>query len=114
MRNIFTKGIECILRAVLYPSSNIVLVCKDDTEAKKYMNKLRKLINENRIIQPEITETNNDGCILFKNGSYIKIIEKKGDDSNQPIRGKRFNKFLVIYKILLLLMKNLKVLLNHM
>lgn len=31
---------------------------------------------------------------MFKNGSCIKTIEKKERDSNQPVRGKRFDRFI--------------------
>ena len=84
------KEIECILRAILYPESNVVLVCKNDGEAQKCINDFRELIDKYKIIQPEISDINNGDYILFKNGSYIKAIEKKKQDSNQPIRGKRF------------------------
>lgn len=88
------KEIEFVLRAILYPESNILLVCKDDVEAQKCINDFRELIDKYKIIQPEISEENNSDCILFKNGSYIKAIEKKKQDSNQPIRGKRFDRFM--------------------
>lgn len=88
------KEIECILRAILYPESNIVLVCKDDGEAQKCINDFRKLIDKYKIIQYEISEENNSDCISFKNGSYIKTIDKKKQDSNQPVRGKRFDRFI--------------------
>lgn len=87
------KEIECILRAILYPKSNIVLMCKDDGETQKCMNDLRELIDKYKIIQPEISDINNTGYISFKNGSYIKTIEKKERDSNQPVRSKRFYRF---------------------
>lgn len=88
------KEIECILRAILYPESNVVLVCKNDGEAQKCINDFRELIDKYKIIQPEISDINNGDYILFKNGSYIKAIEKKKQDSNQPIRGKRFDRFM--------------------
>lgn len=81
------KEIECILRAILYPESYITLVCKDDREAQKCMNDFRELIDKYKIVQHEINEENISDCISFKNGSYIKAIEKKIQDSNQPIRG---------------------------
>lgn len=87
------KEIECILRAILYPKSNIALICKDDNEAQKYMNDFRELIDKHKIIQHEIRETNNNGYISFKNGSYIKTIDRKEKDENRPVRGKRFDKF---------------------
>lgn len=88
------KEIEFILRAILYPKSNIVLVCKDDGEAQKCINDFRELIDKYKIIQPEISDVDNAGYISFKNGSYIKTIEKKERDSNQPVRGKRFDRFI--------------------
>lgn len=77
-----------------YPESNVVLVCKNDGEAQKCINDFRELIDKYKIIQPEISDINNGDYILFKNGSYIKAIEKKKQDSNQPIRGKRFDRFM--------------------
>lgn len=71
-----------------------MLVCKDDREAHKCMNDFRELIDKYKIIQPEISKVNNVGYISFKNGSYIKTIEKKERDSNQPVRGKRFDRFI--------------------
>lgn len=70
------------------------MVCKDDNEAQKCMNDFRKLINEHKIIQPEIKEMNNGGYISFENGSFIKAVERIGQDKNQPVRGKRFDKFI--------------------
>lgn len=55
---------------------------------------MRELIDKYKIIQPEISDVNNDGCISFKNGSYIKTIEKKEKDSNQLVRSKRFDRFI--------------------
>lgn len=91
---IIRKEIECILRAILYPESYIVLLCKDAGEAQKCINDFRELIDKYKIVQHEINEENNSDCILFKNGSYIKAIGKKIQDSNQPIRGKRFDRFM--------------------
>lgn len=71
------KEIERVLRAILYPESNVILVCKNDEEAQKCINDLRELIDKYKIIQSEISEVNNAGCISLKNGSYIKVIEKK-------------------------------------
>lgn len=88
------KEIECVLRAILYPESNIVLVCKDDGKAQKCINDFRELIDKYKIVQHEINEENNGDYILFKNDSYIKAIEEKKQDSNQPIRGKRFDRFM--------------------
>lgn len=88
------KEIECVLKAILYPESNIVLVCKDYGEAQKCINDFRELIDQYKIVQHEINEENNSDYISFKNGSYIKAIEKKIQDSNQPIRGKRFDRFM--------------------
>lgn len=88
------KEFECILRAILYPESNVVLICKNDGEAQKCINDFRELIDKYKIIQPEISDINNTGYISFKNGSYIKTIEKKERDSNQPVRGKRFDRFI--------------------
>ena len=50
------KEIECVLRAILYPESNVVLVCKNDGEAQKCINDLIELIDKYKIIQPEISE----------------------------------------------------------
>lgn len=58
------------------------------------MNDFIKLIDKHKIIQPEISDVNNAGYISLKNGSYIKTIEKKELDSNQPVRGKRFDRFI--------------------
>lgn len=58
------------------------------------MNDFRKLIDKYKIVQHEISEEDNGDCISFKNGSCIKIIEKREQDNNQPIRGKRFDKFI--------------------
>lgn len=69
-------------------------MCKDDREAQKCMNDFRELIDKYKNIQHEINEENNSDCISFKNGSYIKAIDKKIQDSNQPIRGKRFDRFM--------------------
>lgn len=88
------KEIECVLRAILYPESNVILVCKNDGEAQKCINDFRELIDKYKIVQHEINEENNSDCILFKNGSYIKVIDKKKQDNSQPVRGKRFNRFM--------------------
>lgn len=88
------KEIECVLRAILYPESYIALVCKDDREAQKCMNDFRELIDKYKIVQHEISEENNGDCISFINGSRIKAIEKKEQDNNQPVRGKRFDRFI--------------------
>ncbi len=88
------KEIECILRAILYPESYIALLCKDDEEAQKCMNDFSELIDRYKIVQHEISEEDNGDCISFKNGSCIKTIEKREQDNNQPIRGKRFDKFM--------------------
>ena len=88
------KEIECILRAILYPESNVVLVCKNDGEAQKCINDFRELIDKYKIIQPEISDINNTGYISFKNGSYIKTIENKDRDRNKPVRSKRFDRFI--------------------
>lgn len=88
------KEIECVLRAILYPESNVVLVCKNDGEAQKCMSDFRELIDRYKIVQHEIIEENNGDYISFKNGSCIKTIEKKEQYNNQPIRGKRFDKFI--------------------
>lgn len=88
------KEIECVLRAILYPESNIVLVYKDDEEAQKCINDFRELIDKYKIVQHEINEENNSDYISFKNGSYIRVIKKNKQDSNQPIRGKKFDRFI--------------------
>lgn len=88
------KEIECILRVILYPESNVVLVCKNDGEAQKCINAFRELIDKYKIIQPEISDVDNAGYISFKNGSYITTIEKKERDNNQPVRSKRFDRFI--------------------
>ena len=87
------KEIECILRAILYPSTRIVLVCKDEKESEKYINDFRTLINEHKIIQPEIKEVCSDEYIAFQNGSFINLIKRKEVNNEQPIRSQRFNKF---------------------
>jgi len=88
------KEIECILRAILYPESNVVLVCKNNGEAQICINDFRELIDKYTVIQPEISDVDNAGYISFKNGSYIKIIKKKERDNNQPVRSKRFDRFI--------------------
>lgn len=94
LKIILRKEIECILRAILYSELNIVLACKDDIEAKQCMNDSKNLIEEYKIIQPEIKEVDKNGCISLKNGSYIKIIKAKERNDDQTIRGKRFKSFL--------------------
>lgn len=87
------KEIECILRAILYPESNIVLVCKNNGEAQKCIKDFIEIIDKYKIIQPEISENSSD-YISFKNGSCIKVIKKKEQDNNQPVRSKRFDRFI--------------------
>lgn len=86
------KQIECILRAILYPKTDIILICKDDKESKSCMDSFKKIIDKIQQEIMDIEEMNNGNIISLKNGSYIKIIESK-NKSNEHIRGKRYNNF---------------------
>lgn len=83
------KEIECILRAILYPQSQICLICKDENEAEKCMDDFKRIIDNHKILKPEINENASDTKILFKNGSYINVLKKREVDNNKPTRGKR-------------------------
>lgn len=79
--------IECILRAILYPKTQISIVCKDETESSEYINNFNKIIQNHDILQPEIKDKNFN-YISFKNGSYIKIL--KSNSEGVRSKGRRF------------------------
>lgn len=79
------KEVECIIRAILYPKSQICLVC-DKNDIEKCSDDFRLLSDQHKIIQKEI-KTMENAEIIFKNGSSIKIITPNKPEEN--IRGKR-------------------------
>ena len=86
---LLNKEIECILRAILYPKSQICLVYKDGHEAKKCMDDFEKIIKGHKILKAEIDKDIYDKQIVFKNGSYINVLKKREVDNSQTVRGRR-------------------------
>lgn len=88
---LLNREIECILRAILYPKSQICLACKDENEAEKCMDDFKRIISEHKILKPEINKDIYDTQIVFKNGSCINVLKKREVDNSQTVRGRRAN-----------------------
>jgi len=89
------KFAEAIVRAILFPGSNIIIAGKDKKESNEHYNKLKSLIEQHSdVLSPEIKKYENVE-IEFKNGSYIKAAYPSVTEDN--IRGKRAKLYPWIY-----------------
>lgn len=82
------KEIECFIRAILYPESKILFANKNEDEAKTCFIDIKNIINNQPMLQNEISEIH-DTIIKFKNGSSIEILSPSKEKS--VVRGKRAN-----------------------
>ena len=83
---IYTKCIEAIIRAILYPQSYIGIAYKDEKDSEKDFNEIKAIIDNHAIIKEEI-KTVDDTVIRFKNGSHIEVLKPKKEED--VVRGKR-------------------------
>lgn len=92
----FLSAIYCVIRAILYPGSKI---CVASSTRGQSINVLEKILYELKPISPELRaeiddkETQINGTkaqIVFKNGSYIKVVT-----ASDTARGNRCNVLLL-------------------
>lgn len=87
----FLTAIYCCVQAILYPSSKIVIACKVRSQSINILDEkiMKEIYPNSPLLRAEIKKVdinNQKAEIIFKNGSYIKVVT--ATDSS---RGSRAN-----------------------
>src|SRR5690606_1440920 len=86
-------AIFCCVRAILFPSSKIIIASGVKSQAREVIEKIDDLRKESPNLAREISDLNtsiNDAKVEFHNGSWIKIVA-----SNDSARSRRANVLVV-------------------
>lgn len=86
-------AIFCCVRAILFPSSKIIIASGVKSQAREVIEKIDDLRKESPNLAREISDLNtsiNDARVEFHNGSWIKIVA-----SNDSARSRRANVLVV-------------------
>lgn len=85
----FLTAIFCCVRAILFPSSKIILAAGNKSQSIEIIEKILDLKNNSPNLAREIEEIktgSNDARVTFRNGSWIRCVA-----ANQGARSKRAN-----------------------
>ncbi|WP_442636598.1 terminase large subunit domain-containing protein [Rossellomorea marisflavi] len=89
----FLSSIYCLVRAILYPETKIIVASGTKGQAREIVEKIDDLRKSSPNLQREILDIktgSNDPKVEFHNGSWIKIVA-----ANDNARSKRANLILV-------------------
>lgn len=89
----FLVAIYCVVRAILYPESKIIIASKTMKQSREVIEKIEDLMGDSPNLKREINDLKtglNDSYILFHNGSWIKTVA-----GTENSRGKRGNLLIV-------------------
>ena len=89
----FLSAIYCLVRAILYPETKIIVASGTKGQAKEIIEKIDDLKKNSPNLEREISDLktgSNDPKVEFHNGSWIKVVA-----ANDNARSKRANLILV-------------------
>lgn len=89
----YLTGIYCVVRAILFPGTKIVVASGTKSQAREIVDKIDDMRKDSANLAREISDlksASNDSSVSFHNGSWIKVVA-----SNDNARSKRANLLIV-------------------